>query len=313
MFVSACLAYYNVEFLRRYRIFFEEQVYYEDNEFSLKVYYNADRMMYLAKKLYVRRYRENSIMMSKCEIVHLQSALKMNEKCLQILFEISDGPENLEGIREIISILADRVIKQLREYKNEKDLFNNTYVRDLCAFFATCDEKVLLSNIGLGLAFSYYYIFFMIIENELLWNMIDVKELLRKRISLLKCRIEKAVNSLLIDLGLTEEKRLVIYGTGDVAERIITCYKAIYGELAGLKNKVIFANTKVTSGLKYMEKFPLVQIDDIEKYPVAAILIASTKYESEMRDSVNKLYGKKYMCMTYREIANISICEERDI
>lgn len=167
VFVSACLGYYNAEFLKRNLIFFEEQVYYEDNEFSLKVYYHAGRMMYLGKKLYVRRYRDNSIMTSNCGIAHLQSSFRMNEKCLRFLMEISDTIVDLHGIREILSTLANRLISQLQMCENEIGLYNNPYICDFYRFFVVCDENMLFSNLRLGLAFDYCYVFSLLLEKDI--------------------------------------------------------------------------------------------------------------------------------------------------
>lgn len=306
VFVSACLGYYNADFLKKNLISFEEQVYYEDNEFSLKVYYHAERMMYLGKKLYVRRYRDNSIMTSSCGIVHIQSAFKMNEKCLKLLLDVSGMKDDLRGIREVISTLANRVINQLKSYKNDIELYNNPYIRDFYYLFVACDEDRLLSNLGLELAFAYCYIFSYVIENGYLKEVLDTDEVLLERLGLLKCRIRKAIDKLLDEYEImeTDDKYIIIYGTGDVADRMINCYKFIYGKSDEMRHKIIFANTKCT---EEKEDFPMVQIDRIGKYPVSVILVASTKYECEMCSTLNKLYGKRFAYKTYREIANISI------
>lgn len=308
-YVSACLSYYNIDFLKKNQISFEEQVYYEDNGYALEVYCNARRMMYLPEKLYVRRYRANSTMTSECGIVHLQSALKMNVKCLQMLMQIADSTENIEGIRGIVAELANRLAFQMESYKNELDLQKNAYICDLCSFFLMCDAKRLLSYIGLELTYNYYYILSMIIEKGYLRALPDLKREIHTFVTMLKTRIKKVIDSLFSSLHILEDNggKIVIYGTGDIAERIIKCCKIIYGNTLNLDNKIIFANTETPHQKRYLDLYPLVSISSVQCFPVAAIIVASTKYEFEMCSILDQLFGKKYVYLTYREIANRSM------
>lgn len=310
-FVSACLSYYNREFLQKNQICFEEQVYYEDNEYALKVCCYAQRMMYLPGKFYVRRYRENSIMTSECGIVHLQSSLKMNEKCLQVFMQMPDTVENSEGVRGVIATLADRLIYQLQNDKNKADLQNNPYLYEFCHFFLECDKGVFLSRLGMELAFDYYYVLSMMIEKGYLDNFSDVLEELRKITEILKLRVRKTTDALLAGMGISSEKeeKVIIYGTGKVAERIITCYRSIYGEALNLEDKAVFANTQVKLGETFLEHYPVLDIESIERFPISVIIVASTRYELEMCGRLDKLFGKKYAYITYREMANHTIEE----
>ena len=307
--VSACLSYYNAEFLKKYQIFFEEQVYYEDNEFSLKVYCNAQSLMYLSKKLYMRRYRENSIMTSKCGIVHLQSALKMNEKCLRILTQLKNGEEKLEGIRGVIAILAKRLMDQMDQYHEMSDLYHNQYMIDFCRFFVSCNEKELFGPLGLELAFAYYYILGMIVEKGYLNGLPAIKEKVSQRVLALRTRIIEITDALSKERKImrSPSEKIVIYGTGDIGQRVITFYNLFAKELKWTDDRIVFANTDAGAEQVYLDKYLLVSIKDIEKLPISMILIASTRYEGEMRELLNKLYGTKYTYITYRELANYSL------
>lgn len=306
VFVSACLAYYNAEFLRMHRISFEEQVYYEDNEFSLKVYYSAERMMYLSQKLYVRRYRDNSIMTSECGIIHLQSALKMSEKCVRILLRLSVDEENKEGIRAVIAILANRLFQQIQLYQNKEDLRGNQYILDLCRLFVMCDDKVLLSNLGLELAFDFYCIFSFMIDVGCLFKISYLEVQLKMRLDMLRNGIKEAIDGLLAGWRMSKDK-IIIYGTGDVAERIVYCYRTICEKSELLEKRIIFAMSRTGNEPVYFGKHLVRQIDQISVFPISMIIVASTKYEREMCARLDELYGRKYHYVTYREIANISI------
>ena len=60
--VSACLAVYSRDFLVDNNIFFEKGRYFEDNDFHLRVCIKAQKVRAIHESLYVRRYRNGSIM-----------------------------------------------------------------------------------------------------------------------------------------------------------------------------------------------------------------------------------------------------------
>ena len=312
-YVSACLSYYNADFLRKCHICFEEQVYYEDNEFALKVYCNAKRMMYLPQKLYVRRYRENSIMTSNCGIIHLQSALKISEKCLDLLIGLNNFEERMEGVRGVIAILANRLMDQMIHYQKESDLYHNQYIKDLCYFFVSCDEKRLFAQMGLELAFAYYYILWLIVESGYLSEMPDLQEKVSQRALILRGKIIETIDELMKKLEMIEgsEKKIIIYGTGDIGQRIMTFYNFFLEESVRSDDRIVFANTNAGSGELYLKKYPIVPIREIENFSISMILVASTRYECEMCELLNQLYGAKYKYITYRELANYSLVQER--
>ena len=310
-FVSACLSCYRASFLKENDICFSEQIYYEDNEFAIKVCSSAKRMMYLPQKLYVRRYRPDSIMTAEIGIVHLQSAMKMNEVCLGLLTGIWSDAERQEGIRGIISILACRLLKQMQGYKNKTDLYNNSYLKELCPFFTTCDRGRLLSSLGLELAFDYYCVFSAVLEWGCLDEMQSLKERLQADVTDLKKRIKCVTDRLLIELNITSGNKgdIVIYGTGDIAGKIADCYTKIYGRISGIEERIIFANTRVGSENLYAGRYPLRAIGQVSDESVSVIIVASTRYEYDMCAQLMQLYGNKYNYITYRELANRSIVD----
>lgn len=64
LIVSACTAVYKKEFLVKNEIDFPKGLYYEDNVFYMDVVLHAETVKCLAESLYIRRWRENSIMTS---------------------------------------------------------------------------------------------------------------------------------------------------------------------------------------------------------------------------------------------------------
>ena len=63
-YAQACLRFYLLPYLRDNNLRFDEGIIHEDESFSLLAWLQADRMMCLKEKLYIRRFRKGSIMMS---------------------------------------------------------------------------------------------------------------------------------------------------------------------------------------------------------------------------------------------------------
>ena len=63
-YAQACLRFYLLSYLRENSLRFDEGIIHEDESFSLLAWLQANRMMCLEEKLYTRRFRKGSIMMS---------------------------------------------------------------------------------------------------------------------------------------------------------------------------------------------------------------------------------------------------------
>lgn len=73
--ISACSLYLSRRFVERYDFRFQENLFHEDNEFTIRVYLKAERIMYIPEKFYERRLRPGSIMKSKIGFYHFKGIL----------------------------------------------------------------------------------------------------------------------------------------------------------------------------------------------------------------------------------------------
>ena len=198
---------------------------------------------------------------------------------------------------------------QMNHYQKESDLYHNQYIKDLCYFFVSCDEKRLFAQMGLELAFAYYYILGMIVERGYLSEMPNLQEKVSQRALTLRGKIIETIDELMKKLEMIKgsEKKIIIYGTGDIGQRIMTFYNIFLEESVRADDRIVFANTNARSGELYLKKYPIVPIREIENFSISMILVASTRYECEMCELLNQLYGAKYKYITYRELANYSL------
>lgn len=82
LIVSACLCLYRSEFIRQNKLAFMPGKLHEDIAFSFKTVLSAQKVLYIPDKLYVRRYRSDSITMQHITIKHVQSQSDAYEECL---------------------------------------------------------------------------------------------------------------------------------------------------------------------------------------------------------------------------------------
>lgn len=273
---SACLIYTSAEFLRKNRLKFLSQIYYEDNEFYCKLIPLAKRIMYIPLMLYRRRFRSSSITTSSFDIRHANDYL-------QIVQAINKQNHNID-MQLIIHEVLLGMLKRLITLCEENDLLNSLSFAN--EFFETAlsvcggniqridshrDLRMLcqLCNVLLGKG---------IISNEMERRILDRKE------KVLECLFQK----LSFQLG---DQNVGIYGTGIYSDQFIEEYQKKKG---GIKANLIFIESNVASGKKKYKKYNVVNVNDIENLFLEYIIVASSKFEQEICDIIREKYGNRF-------------------
>lgn len=70
--ISACSVYFRKNFIDNNELKFQENLFYEDNEFMVRAYLKADRIMYVPRQFYYRRIRPGSIMKTSLGFYHFK-------------------------------------------------------------------------------------------------------------------------------------------------------------------------------------------------------------------------------------------------
>mgnify|MGYP000375050398 FL=1 len=115
--VSSCLYFFKREILSREKLKFYPEIQYEDNLFSTILLDKVEKLIYINKQFYFRRYRENSIMTQK-----------LTKKKLEDLFKVSDELINYrkkQCVNEISSINLKNIISEVLENTLSLSLINN--------------------------------------------------------------------------------------------------------------------------------------------------------------------------------------------
>ncbi len=279
--VSPCLFFYSTEFLRKYKFYFQEQVFYEDNEFAVKSYIKAKRMMYLNEKLYYRRYRDGSTVRSKYTTTHLKGMIRS----VTIIWEhISEAESSLQEQSSFLSFLAG-VIGRMTDMWKEMDYYIDGEIAEEWNTFLSVTEKCAFDDT---------------VNVFLYENVSELLELMLKyhlpeaiKINALTCTLSKW-ERLIYSNVIGDNQNICVYGVGMVGDIILK----ILEKLGFHRDKIVCAVTKKENEQSFYKGYPLIEITEVDKQLVDVIVIASTKYRDEMICTVKSLYANKYRIST---------------
>lgn len=269
--VSACCAIYKRSFLNSGNITFPKGIFYEDNPFYIDVVLKAKKVVCITDKLYIRRYRPNSITTSEMSIKKCSDMLDVQVLIWSILKNnnIDCKKENVfkdyilrQGVYAIEPSYLYEELKQkqadfLMEFMNHwKFLFDLQSLswNDLCALMKFGQLPGGYASEGQSA------LFFQEVKRLFL---MQLKEKLRR-------------------LPLQKEAVTAIYGIGKNAEVLIKLYELLVG--------------KIQSEICYIvsdrhEKTPMNnRVYTCDEIPanVESIIISSRVYQKEMLENLKR-------------------------
>lgn len=268
--VSACMAAYRRKFLEESGICFPENVLYEDNLFSLKTALKADYVAYLPQKLYVRRYRADSIM-----------TRRMDEKCIldfaKMFGMVMDFSEKEKGkheeivFRKIMDFSCMRAYVFLQKYSEyagtRTDILQMK--NEVCNRVITLLRQKERGNLHL--------------EEWNIWILIgqylgDDRFVLEGKRGY-KAKVEEKIK----ELPFFRLKKVGIYGGGKHTRELLLEAR----RLGPIPAELFVIDSNATSGEYEFEGLPVMNIHDV---PIdsEAVVISSYLYEKEMYDMAVK-------------------------
>ena len=272
---SACLIYTSAQFIKINKLKFLPKIYYEDNEFHIKLLSLAKRVMYIPQSLYKRRYRKFSITTNSFDMRHAKDCLKMiqaigihnySDRLYIIVQELQ-----LNFLKSLYKKCITRDL--LKDESFIQELYNTAL--DICG--GSIKAITRLSDIDI-----LYQIIYSVSENIF-------SEKTKKNIQKRRKEIAKDIFTQ-IPLKLAE-KYVGIYGTGRNTERFLNVYQK---NVSDIRANIIFINTIKSLENKQYKGYDIFDVNNIGELPLDCIVIASVKYESEMYEIIKEKYGKRF-------------------
>lgn len=282
--VSPCLLYIKKDFLTRHRLFFQERIYYEDNDWMVRMLLCGEKIMYLKNQLYYRRLRGESTVRMAYTKMHLVSVIAECKSLFRLLAQYT-GQEERGMLLGMLNVMLHRLMDILKSNPEFGDSpGHSSEIMGLFGIYNSCSEPIhenaLLCRNFRDLAEMMNFEDWP--ERETYLHCIEEDAARMK-----KCFVEEAMRLPFSEEGIT----IGIYGYG----RMWAVFQEQY-KIAGLRirSRLMIVDSYRQSGISENGQ-RLVNIHDIEEGMVDGIMIASFQYAEAMRRECEPLRLPIYM------------------
>ncbi len=251
------------------RLRFEEGIFYEDNDWTLRLYMDAERMMYLPEKLHRHCWRRNSTILSGFTVDHLRSCFHIHDVLCGIYHKYTDTVKK-RMIRDVLRLNICRFDQLTGVEQSDK-----RYRSELGGF---CDHLEQLTDAS-G-PFSSMMMVHLAAAERILGAVRNWQE--KETAAGWKEMIQRCIRHCCP--MLYEEKTIGIYGTGKVSRCLVSWLERFAADKTA---KIVFLHTDKSTGLIY-EGCRVFNVDDISQIHPEALIIASIYYSDSIKKELNK-------------------------
>lgn len=293
--MSACMAAYRRSFLEEAGINFIKDILYEDRFFSLRVITEAEKVVYITDKLYIRRFRAYSIIMRPASRKKIRDVIYGHQREWEYIRN-SEKWEKEKRLTQYYALCAAIMAHQEDVSSEETQEQREEY---LTAFFEKWLDYFVVDSMGV---------------NELCELLLMVKRATKSSRRELQDLFEpyggiryyqeqirnilwEKYKEKLIGIPLGERKRIGIYGAGAHTKSLLRLYQNLIGEIVANITLIVSNERDVDPNNSItMEALNAVS-DNRDIY-----LISSKVYQEEMcqnlrermipEQKIGRLYGK---------------------
>lgn len=276
--VSACMGAYKRNFLEKNDINFPEGLYYEDNLFYIKLIIHAKKIECILEQLYIRRYREGSIMTSNVGEKNCLDKMKIETKIWDYIREHSSVKWKKDILCSYFFYGMSEVIGMIECY-GEEDIIEeqeNIFLEKFIDYWSKLYEN--------NLKFFHEYFILLKIYRKISKNNLKYKIDYEK----IKTLLIKKIKEKLEELPLRENDKIIgIYGMGKHTKAMFSLYEKYVDEI---KCQYFY----VVSDFSYMkleqndERHPIVSYKNIPEN-IDLIIVSSLIYMDAMNNNLKKM------------------------
>lgn len=283
--VSACLMYVSREFLKHRNISFQEGILHEDIAYTFEIMLTVRRIKYLPQLFYYRRIRLGSITQDGSSEERIKGHFYAIGKMLRNIDDYTENEKYLDYAGKIF-------LTALYMGKSIKHITVET--RDMAVICVKeIGERLLQKDTCSACRWAYK------ICNDMLKLFPEKRDELEPFFSILIEKRDKMLYSVLKEIPLNDSrKKIGIYGTGVHTNNFFAAYRRLMGEI---KAEIYCFNTSVCDdGAVYQGK-KVYNIQKLGQFPIDLLVISSVKYEDDMYQKIESLYGDKYPIVRFYE------------
>ena len=259
------LHYIRKDFIDRYDLKYEERTYFEDNDWTARLYMYAERLYYLPKKLHRHRWRRNSNMLGGFTVELMEGCFNMHRVLLRLYLNCGDEKRRL--------ILTDTLRLNICRFDRLKEVdLNKGYAEPLEGFLSYLKEAMRDPRMDT----RSYYVHFAAAE-RILCALEDTGSPMYERWKDMIGDTFKERHAVLWEEGL-----LGIYGLGRVGNTIINILdKYAPDRRAG----TCFIHTKQETGGEFAG-YKVYNVKDAPSAGIGMILIGSIIYRDSITEQI---------------------------
>ena len=265
------LHYIRRDFLLENNLTFEERTYFEDNDWTLRLYLAAERLRYLPEQLCDHRWRSGSNMNEGFTVDLMRGCFRMHDVLLRLLDEQVDDDKR-SMVKDVMGLNVNRYDRLAEVTPDSRRI-------------GLLQEFVAHVGEGVGTYESEVDRFYMCIAT------------LRHIMAATRGWEDQSVHSAARDAWAASlarvtslsvaGKRVGVYGMGKMSDRFVKALE----DADALHAEVTYLDTNAPTGGTYRGR-PVVNIADAPELGLDCVVVASTKYRDEMTAAARRVLGE---------------------
>lgn len=270
--------YCSASFIKKNNIRFLEGVYFEDNEFYCRVMTMAKRVMYIPQKFYQYRCRKTSTTGSEFDLRRARDHIEVISAMADLkALDMENGWPVIKKISLNLLMYVAGVCSVNNLYDQDSRLYMQIWNVWMKICGGTIEKQDDLADIN------------CIYRIARLFPDSDFGEIKKVIVNKQKQMLIQVLNQLPLN---QEGVKIAIYGSGKYTGTVLDFYENWVGDI---KADVIFVDSYIkNSNIKY-RGYSVYPIEQIHDKNIDYILISSSRHENEMRDTIESLYGNKFV------------------
>lgn len=279
--MSACMAAYRRSFLEGAGIDFIKGILYEDRFFSLRVIAEARKVLYITDKLYIRRFRASSIIMSPASQQKIQDVIYGHQREWEYIRN-SEKWKREKGLTQYYvlcaAVMANQEDVSSEETRKQREEYLTAFFKEWLGYFAIdsmgvnelCELLLMVKGATKSDQHELQDLF------EPYGGIRYYQEQIRN-ILLEKCR-EK-----LSGIPFGEKKLIGIYGAGAHTDSILRLYRETVGPIAARLFLIVTEEKDINSN----SMIEIKALDEVSNN-MDVYIISSKIYQKEMYQNLRK-------------------------